>query len=358
MNWQHLLVLFTIFYPITVAATATWKTSFNGRKGAAEFWSCDSAMTSSYVYDFVPGFSPGKYAAYYDTMCQYPPSTGSLLLCVQKVTGHDVNQMEKTFKYFSENCEEYTGFVAPWTFYRDQYLNATEYEISSSSIKNVSLPVYYPALPNMTNAMAIYEAYKPFYKNLDGATSYGSGLLVYFGVVMLLATIGNFAKRTGLAQKFSNPLINWFRSYVTLPAMLPKGKHARPWGGWKVFTAQMPDRWDTLVCFIFTILHVVFWAIPYNADPSHAVLWDSYAKELQRYLADRTGIIAFAEVPLLVLFAGRNNILTFITVNLKIFIGLVVLSPLCLLVCYGSSPSMSSETIGMKLSFTHTLSWL
>ncbi|GME85367.1 unnamed protein product [Ambrosiozyma monospora] len=247
-----------------MAHTAAWKTVFNSKKGAAEFWSCNSAQTTL-VYDFVPGFSPQKYSEFHDTMCYYPPSTGSLLLCIHNLTGHDVNQMEKAMKTFNEDCEEYTGLRVPWTYFRDQYLNATKYELQRSEIKNISLPIYAPTLPNMKAAKKQYRNYVAYYKNIDNATYYGAGLLSYFGLVMLLATISNIAKRTGLAQRFSNYFINLFRSYVTLPAMLPNGRHARAWGGWKLFTAQMPDRWDTIVCFGFTILHIVFWCLPYDA---------------------------------------------------------------------------------------------
>lgn len=37
------------------------------------------------------------------------------------------------------------------------------------------------------------------------------------------------------------------------------------------------------------------------------------ASQLSRYMADRTGIIAYANLPLLWLFAGRNDLLLWLT---------------------------------------------
>ncbi|GME74339.1 unnamed protein product [Ambrosiozyma monospora] len=42
-------------------------------------------------------------------------------------------------------------------------------------------------------------------------------------------------------------------------------------------------------------------------------MWTSQNQERRRLLGDRAGIMAFGQVPLLILFGGRNNILTFMT---------------------------------------------
>jgi hypothetical protein len=35
--------------------------------------------------------------------------------------------------------------------------------------------------------------------------------------------------------------------------------------------------------------------------------------QISRYIADRSGILAFAQIPLLIAFAGRNNVLIWLT---------------------------------------------
>lgn len=41
--------------------------------------------------------------------------------------------------------------------------------------------------------------------------------------------------------------------------------------------------------------------------------WDNPADQFWRYFADRTGIISFANLPLVWLFAGRNDVLMWLT---------------------------------------------
>lgn len=50
-------------------------------------------------------------------------------------------------------------------------------------------------------------------------------------------------------------------------------------------------------------------------DPADSLLssWPSIYKQYLRYVADRTGILSFANLPLLWIFAGRNNIFLWAT---------------------------------------------
>ncbi|GME91833.1 unnamed protein product [Ambrosiozyma monospora] len=130
---------------------------------------------------------------------------------------------------------------------------------------------------------------------------------------MLLGTIFTFLINVGASQKFVHPIINYLRAYIVIPTMFPKGRNAQPMGGWKIFTGLFPDRVDSLICLGYTVLHIVFWAYPYHSGADHTYMWNNQTQEIRRLVADRSGIMAFGEVPLLILFGGRNNILTFMT---------------------------------------------
>ncbi|GME79528.1 unnamed protein product [Ambrosiozyma monospora] len=198
-------------------------------------------------------------------------------------------------------------------FYIDNFNNATKYEIDSTSITNKNSPIYSPTLPNMTYAKGYASELNVFYENYDNATYFGAGLCVYFAVVMLLGTIFTFLINVGASQKFVHPIVSYLRAYIIIPTMFSKGRNAQPMGGFKVFTGLFPDRVDSLICLGYTVLHIVFWAYPYHSSPAHTYTWTSQLEEIRRLVGDRSGIMAFGEIPLLILFGGRNNLLTFMT---------------------------------------------
>ncbi|QPG74320.1 hypothetical protein FOA43_001647 [Brettanomyces nanus] len=278
--------------------------------GSPEFWSCDSAVTSSLVFDFLP-LGLAENSAFYDAMCGYEPCIGSMMLCCDELVNSDPSKMKKIFHVASEACTMYSSFHYKWTYYRDQYENATKNVINPSDITNYSLPVYGPTYPNMTDAILINKGYQYFYKNLDDATFYSIGIWVYFGLVILIAAFFKFLKRTGASQMLCNPLINIIRSYITLPAMIPDG-HCSEQFGWKYFSFLLPNRIESLVGFGLTIVEIVFYCIPYHQKES-AYLFTTSDQAWKRYVADRAGILSFGKVPLLILFAGRNNMLCFLT---------------------------------------------
>lgn len=53
-------------------------------------------------------------------------------------------------------------------------------------------------------------------------------------------------------------------------------------------------------------------AYGYEYDPEN-IIFKSRRVQVARYVADRSGVLAFAHFPLIVLFAGRNNFLEYIS---------------------------------------------
>ncbi|ODV85467.1 hypothetical protein CANARDRAFT_198580 [[Candida] arabinofermentans NRRL YB-2248] len=250
----------------------------------------------------------------YKLMCSYPPATGSFLLCLADQADNSTESREAAFEEFTDKCLV-SGGKGNFSLAKmeKQYENATSNYLTSVEAKNIT-ELYLPVRPS-TKAVHNYKIqYHAFYKNLDTATYYGSALLGYFALVMIISTIFNFLGKVGLLNKIKGPMINKFRSYVTMPALLPSGRYTQPYRVFKVFSALLPNRLDSLICLGFTIMHIVIWCKDYglNSEEDQVVFTSRYQQSV-RFIADRTGVIAFAEVPLIVLFAGRNNILTFFT---------------------------------------------
>ncbi|KAK2747992.1 hypothetical protein FQN57_001583 [Myotisia sp. PD_48] len=73
-----------------------------------------------------------------------------------------------------------------------------------------------------------------------------------------------------------------------------------------------PTMGQGIYILIFFILNVVLSAIDYSATQPNT-MFDTTYQEIMGYISCRTGVIAFALAPLVILFSGRNNILLWVT---------------------------------------------
>lgn len=186
---------------------------------------------------------------------------------------------------------------------------------NSSEIKgfNKSEVVDYPIIVNKAYAHLSKASYDQFYNNENNSVYYGTGLLVYWGVVLLLLGIANWTKALlpNVVSKFEGRWINLFRKHITLPALYKK-KRAQEKTVLRFLSFLIPSRLETLIITVFCLLVIVFSSINMQSVKDN-VRFDSKTQELSKYTGDRTGTIATCITPLLILFAGRNNILQWIT---------------------------------------------
>lgn len=75
---------------------------------------------------------------------------------------------------------------------------------------------------------------------------------------------------------------------------------------------NLPTVGQTGYILEFTLLNILVTALDYRSFQPNAWFADTKS-EILAYLANRTGVIAFALAPLVILFAGRNNILLWLT---------------------------------------------
>ncbi|KAL4814447.1 ferric reductase like transmembrane component-domain-containing protein [Aspergillus spinulosporus] len=87
---------------------------------------------------------------------------------------------------------------------------------------------------------------------------------------------------------------------------------ALPSRGRKFLCWTFSSRAEALVTLGFWILSIALCSVSYRLSTDN-IYWPSTSTQLIRYMADRTGIISFANLPLLWLFAGRNNICAWAT---------------------------------------------
>ncbi|KAJ0426887.1 ferric reductase like transmembrane component-domain-containing protein [Aspergillus carlsbadensis] len=98
---------------------------------------------------------------------------------------------------------------------------------------------------------------------------------------------------------------HWVQTHFLVSTTIPSR-------GREFFWWTFSNRGEGLVVMGFWILSTVACAINYYAFPEN-IYFPPVSTQVIRYIADRTGIISFANLPLLWLFAGRNNICAWAT---------------------------------------------
>jgi ferric-chelate reductase len=302
----HIINLITVaFFAYSANAEFELHSSFReAGKGFPELYTCEDGV-SSFTYDYKLPSQPTSSQRYYDVLCGYPPATGSIMLCsVYLKNSSNTDQFVTVLsKELSKICSKYSSYHYSSEFYENQYLNATQYYLPLNEINNISLPLYYPTIPN-PKTFTYYDYYYSYFWNIDSGTWFSAGIIGYFALLILIASIYNFSREIPLAKKLNNSkFLKLCQAYVIFPTLFPKGKFSEAYS-WKFFSILIPNRIQFITDLFLFVLQVGFYSADYKYD-------DKTYKV--RFIADRTGIMAFGKIPLLILFAGRNNFLLWLT---------------------------------------------
>ncbi|CAI7471603.1 CFC_collapsed_G0052750.mRNA.1.CDS.1 [Saccharomyces cerevisiae] len=250
---------------------------------------------------------------YSSPACTYEPALQSMLYCIYESLnekGYSNRTFEKTFAAIKEDCAYYTDNLQNMTnadFY-NMLNNGTTYIIQySEGSANLTYPIEIDAQVREN----YYYSYHGFYANYDIGHTYGGIICAYFVGVMILASILHYLSYTPFKTAlFKQRLVRYVRRYLTIPTIW--GKHASSFSYLKIFTGFLPTRSEGVIILGYLVLHTVFLAYGYQYDP-YNLIFDSRREQIARYVADRSGVLAFAHFPLIALFAGRNNFLEFIS---------------------------------------------
>lgn len=275
---------------------------------------------------------------------------------------------EKYLEPWIETCEhmnvtlEGNWFEQAIEYYKENAKSAKEIPNF-----NRSRPIDVPFILNSSRTDVFQESYKRFYNNLYDSVNYGAGLLGYWLLVLLLGAIFNWTKFLfpGLTKKMTNPVVNFWRANISLPATF-KMKKLQEQQFLKFFGFLIPSRFETLVVFLFYCVTIWMNAINLKAPKEEAMYGSKYRAEL-RYVGDRTGITATMMMPLVFLYAGRNNFLqwlvgwdysTFVMYHrhtARIMFMLVVVHAVCYTVLFGSNYSWRVQAKYLKWGIVATI---
>ncbi|WVQ93403.1 hypothetical protein IAU59_000473 [Kwoniella sp. CBS 9459] len=100
-----------------------------------------------------------------------------------------------------------------------------------------------------------------------------------------------------------------YRKHIEVPAMFGY-KHSQAAGrGW----LSVPTRIQGIFIFAYVALNVIFTCVGYDVFYANMYYYGHNDIQIDRYLADRTGIMSFYNLPLLWCLAGRNDVILWLT---------------------------------------------
>ncbi|KPI38249.1 putative ferric transmembrane component [Cyphellophora attinorum] len=131
----------------------------------------------------------------------------------------------------------------------------------------------------------------------------------YYGLtILLVGALTPFAFTLLLFFPLLPTLFARLRPYVVYPSTFG-GRHVQPLPHG---IGNAPTMGQGMYIVFFVILNVICSAVGHNSVQPNA-FYKNTREEIMLYVANCTGVIAFALLPLVILFAGRNNFLLWIT---------------------------------------------
>ncbi|CAR25487.1 ZYRO0A01078p [Zygosaccharomyces rouxii] len=165
------------------------------------------------------------------------------------------------------------------------------------------------------NPEYVKETNEVWNRNFARARYWGAGLMGYWGLLVLIASINNWSTRfypratlvlRSQLDRFSP--IRWLRGHVLIPTLLPRGKHLMH----NRIGGLIPTRFESLILFIYFALVFIGESVNYETS-KHNIYWPQKKDQLTRYVGDRSAIISMFIIIPTYLFAGRNNFLLWLT---------------------------------------------
>ncbi|KAK7204946.1 ferric reductase NAD binding domain-containing protein [Myxozyma melibiosi] len=230
---------------------------------------------------------------------------GSMALCIDQCPS---GSQEKTWNYWTKLCKKTYKTEVEEDY--DYYLNLAEDDyVLGGSYEGAT------SVPDKINSTYFYWTYRTrdaYYQNIRVSVFYGNALFAFFGLFMFISAVNRlFCRLLNVEKGAPNPIVTAIRKYFVLPAAF-NGKHAESNKLFGIPFNVTPIRWVYVMVTIYSILNIAFWWTSVDIFEGNT----NYVKtslQRTRYLGDRAAVIATILFPSLYMFAGRNNILQYIT---------------------------------------------
>ncbi|KAK4503042.1 hypothetical protein PRZ48_006469 [Zasmidium cellare] len=243
---------------------------------------------------------------YYLNLCSNDLKIKSIFYCAQKYCTYEEavagrNQM-------SPSCEGNAGFPLPTV----DSMRISQEELDQVPVINSTtglatappegVAINTPIVPDQEWLDLSIRTVKEFYVNWDVSFDFAFALIGFWGLVLLIGIVHRatvfFGKAPGSGEA---SWWLWTRKNLILPATF--GKHQAEAVAW---TYTVPPRLESIILFAYVIMNFVMCFPAYNLFVGNQY-YAANKLQLARYIADRTGFLSIAQLPMVWVFAARND---------------------------------------------------
>ncbi|WVQ80311.1 hypothetical protein IAT38_002416 [Cryptococcus sp. DSM 104549] len=258
-------------------------------------------------------------AGYYDGYCGSDYFKSSMVLSME--TYCTESQMAVGWKKLSGYCEEY-GEVELEAF------ESVAAKINKSAATEVNVlegtqEVNGTVLISYDSWKAGFKTERVWDREMIFHHAFGWAMFILLGVAVLIGflrrvysayltrlivsagTTGHseMAPETGLWSRIETT----YMKVLGEPALLGN-RHVNSYALW-----SLPTRLEGACIFIYVALNIIFSFVGYELFHENMYWPGSYKDQVWRYIADRTAIMSFYNIPLLWVLAGRNDVILYLT---------------------------------------------
>lgn len=306
-NSKILQRILKIFLLATLFFGFLWSTPSRALDGAPfhtyseidiALYSCSLVITK---YNVCGEMAAAKSVSFRECLCKDKLALPTTAFCLTTAYPSQVDAFIAMCNQQSETDLTREGFENALNFYHEHAVDYSDRDESH---------------PPLIATLLVYthrDAYDQFLGNYKRSVDYGIPIMLFWACIFLSAAVSYWLKVffPRITKFWTGPVSNQWRRLITLPALA--GNHRTEAAHSLGFLHYLqPTRAEAIILFTFTafVAYLSFCKIhSVQDDPIFA----TSTMALLRYFSVRTGILATYLIPLLILFAGRNNILQGLT---------------------------------------------
>lgn len=252
---------------------------------------------------------------FYGSICRYTPAFQSWAYCIFDSL-NDLHEnlnnrtFDKSLAQIQATCSEINPNINNITIpeYHNILQNASNHIRKNYKSNDPESRIKAPISVNKTTRLSLINAYHDYFYNLDESNFYVYYYYIYFFIFFSCASIINYLNHTNQSQKLQKYKI-WCNYKGIFIRSLYKGYHTSYYNFYKnAFIGLFPTVLETCLISNYAILNSILLAVNYKLDPT-CTIFKTKTQQFLRLLADRSGILAFGNLPIIFIFCTRNNLL-------------------------------------------------
>jgi hypothetical protein len=172
----------------------------------------------------------------------------------------------------------------------------------------------------------IVRTVQEFNNQLQYGLTYGGACCALVGVFVVLGMLNNLFHHyvswrynmtinTVVKPKALPSSPSWIRTirrHIINPSLFFDGVHLEN-ASWFGVMVSYPTRLESIFILLYVLINIFILFPSYDLFSENTYWPDDIPAQIGRYIADRSGEMSFAQLPMVYLFGGRNNILIWLT---------------------------------------------